>query len=318
MAAGCSGGGGSNSPNYKREGWLRKKYLQEGLSSREVADEAGCSKTTICKYLGKYDIDVRGRNPPPDGAKYADRGWMKKKYVERGASINDIADELGCGEGTVQSWLAKHGIETRSVSNHIELSPDLCEVFDGFLLGDGSMDMPYKGARYQHGDKHIEFIGWLDSLMEEFGVDRGGDVTYSSGVYRWRSKYIIELTNVYSKWYPDGERKIPDDFELTPTKLLLWYIGDGSYLNQHEPTIYCEGHIGDLSPVMTQLRDVGIEATVMSRAIYVGSESRGTFFDYVLSSPYRPNGYEYKFPEDRDYGDGVADPKAFDRGGKSS
>lgn len=44
---------------WRDEGWMRGKYLGEGLSTKEVAEEAGCSPGTVSKWLKKFGISLR-------------------------------------------------------------------------------------------------------------------------------------------------------------------------------------------------------------------------------------------------------------------
>ena len=39
--------------------WLVQKYHREGLSQRQIADEAGCSQLTIMKAMQKHGIPAR-------------------------------------------------------------------------------------------------------------------------------------------------------------------------------------------------------------------------------------------------------------------
>lgn len=50
----------SNTKNdfpWRNENRLRKLYAEEGLSSREVANEFGCDKKTVLRWLDKFDIE---------------------------------------------------------------------------------------------------------------------------------------------------------------------------------------------------------------------------------------------------------------------
>lgn len=44
---------------YQDESWLWKSYVDEKMSLREIADEAGCSYQTIYRYLKLFGIPVR-------------------------------------------------------------------------------------------------------------------------------------------------------------------------------------------------------------------------------------------------------------------
>lgn len=56
---------GSNDTRFRDPDWLREKYVEEGLSTWEVADLCGCSQTTIRDWLGRHSIDTRARKRPP-------------------------------------------------------------------------------------------------------------------------------------------------------------------------------------------------------------------------------------------------------------
>lgn len=45
------------------EGWMRKKYCDEGLTGPEIADEINVSPTTISVWLRRHGIETGGRGP---------------------------------------------------------------------------------------------------------------------------------------------------------------------------------------------------------------------------------------------------------------
>ena len=47
---------------YHDEGWLREKYLDEKLSTREIADKADCTAPTIQDWLDRHDIEKRSKS----------------------------------------------------------------------------------------------------------------------------------------------------------------------------------------------------------------------------------------------------------------
>lgn len=51
---------------------------------------------------------------------YKDKDWLMKQYTERGLSTTEIADKTTVTCGTINHWLKKHDIETRSISESIE------------------------------------------------------------------------------------------------------------------------------------------------------------------------------------------------------
>jgi len=46
--------------------------------------------------------------------------------------------------------------------------------------------------------------------------------------YCGSTKVHLDFKRQRKRWYPDGKKRIPEDVLITPTSLLLWYLGDGS------------------------------------------------------------------------------------------
>jgi len=112
-----------NLPDYevlRGEEWLRKKYIEESLSTHQIAERCDFSHTTVRRALIAFEIDVRTRS---DGATAAmedsydelhDEEWLREQYVDLGKSGHQISREVGCCNHTVYRWLDKHDIETRN------------------------------------------------------------------------------------------------------------------------------------------------------------------------------------------------------------
>lgn len=95
---------------YKDRDWLEKKYYDEELQYTEIAEEAGCSISTISRYMNKYGIEPN--LSPYD--KINDKAWLTKQYVEKERHTTDIAEEIGCTHVIVCKWLRKYGVKIRS------------------------------------------------------------------------------------------------------------------------------------------------------------------------------------------------------------
>jgi predicted RNA-binding Zn-ribbon protein involved in translation (DUF1610 family) len=61
-----------------------------------------------------------------------DAEWLARAYVEFERSATEIAEELGCGHGTVTKWLRRHGIPVRSRSEATRLKYALRSRRDEF------------------------------------------------------------------------------------------------------------------------------------------------------------------------------------------
>ena len=62
---------------YQDEVWLRKKYVNEGLSQEDIAEQAGCSNATIYRALHRYSIPTRTANGYVQGMTFVERFWSK-------------------------------------------------------------------------------------------------------------------------------------------------------------------------------------------------------------------------------------------------
>jgi len=104
---------------WQNEETLRELYIKQDLSTREAADELGCSKRTIQRWLDKFDIPT-DPSTHEQGGPWRDRETMIELYKDEGKSIQQIAEELNTGNWTIQTWLDKHGIDTRESYKHTD------------------------------------------------------------------------------------------------------------------------------------------------------------------------------------------------------
>lgn len=100
--------------------WLRNKYIDEGKSGQEIADEIGVSKYSVYRALKRHGIDTRKRT-----SKYPilmDREWLHDQYIIQEKSMKIIAEEVGCSVGVVHSHLVAKDIPTRSIRKSVKLA----------------------------------------------------------------------------------------------------------------------------------------------------------------------------------------------------
>lgn len=104
--------------DHRDESYLREKYLDEGMSVYEIADDCDVTNATICNWLSKHGIETRVRTTKPEKSapdeRLTDAGWLGEKYTEQQMSAPAIADICDCSTNAVYGWLVRHDIETRS------------------------------------------------------------------------------------------------------------------------------------------------------------------------------------------------------------
>jgi len=83
---------------YRNKKWLKKKYINENLSSQEIADLLGLkSGSTIIKWLKKFDIPRRQiyKERHKELLKKISKEWLIQKYWKEHLSLTKIARLLG-------------------------------------------------------------------------------------------------------------------------------------------------------------------------------------------------------------------------------
>mgnify|MGYP001562249486 FL=1 len=95
--------------NYKNYLWLKKKYADEGLSLREIAEICSVSNHLIAEWVRKFGIKIKKTEP-------LDKEWLIQKYVIEKIGMYDIAKLLNQSYNKVRYWMDKYGIERRNKS----------------------------------------------------------------------------------------------------------------------------------------------------------------------------------------------------------
>jgi hypothetical protein len=113
------------------------------------------------------------------------------------------------------------------------------EYVDGFLLGDGGLGidkrMKSKKARFRCTLEHKEFCEYLIKPFE--GTIKKYNHKKMKQGFGWYgcSKYSKEAYKHYLRWYKEQNGKIskqvPEDVVISPTSVMMWYLGDGSVVH---------------------------------------------------------------------------------------
>lgn len=103
------------SKEYSDEAWLREKYVDQRLSTREVAAECGCCKTTVRNWLKEFGIDRAGCERQAADRRLTDKEWLQQQHIEQRRTAKEIAVECGCSETTVHRWFNRHDIDSKGL-----------------------------------------------------------------------------------------------------------------------------------------------------------------------------------------------------------
>lgn len=171
--------------------------------------------------------------------------------------------------------------------------PDM-ELFDALLVGDGTLDNGGSGNyRLTVSTVKEEYARHLEDLLSWMHLStRVSEFDDRQDLYIVRTIAIPEITEQYERWYPNGEKRIPDDFNITPTTLKHWYAADGHLKTENPNPRVSIGSAKEMD------RSAEIEEIFPFPVSYVGYEIcfRTKDTEKVLSymgDP--PPGFEYKW-----------------------
>lgn len=91
-------------------------YVEQKLSTIEIADKFDVGQSTVHRKLDKNDIERRNIGGCAD-APWRDKEKLYRLYAEKKLSTHEIANRLGASGGcTIVKWLREYGIAVRSQS----------------------------------------------------------------------------------------------------------------------------------------------------------------------------------------------------------
>ena len=252
---------------------------------------------------------------------------LRKAYLEDKLSTTEISKRNLLGgnfsSGKVYSLLKKFKIPSRSISESVSMSTSLLprnesfldeaslEWIDGFLLGDGYIGFrksDFMGARFVIGSTTKE---WTDFAMTKLSAyhpsqsKQSGKPSKRRPNTTWSSQTLThpDIVAQAKRWYPNGKKIVPQDVKITPTSILLWYLGDGSLFVNHRKNITvlrlatCAFSRSDIKNVLLpKLRALGLDCARQrwKNDIVIKSKSVGRFFEIIGNkSPFEQ--YQYKF-----------------------
>jgi len=247
-------------------------------------------------------------------------------YWGNGYTQWQISDIFGCGHGTIQRRMIEYGIPCRTAGYAVTdfiFNDRQKEIFEGCMLGDGSLEWITNYCRFENCDIHKEYLVWL---QHQLGIEHISKVKpkYDSAGYAYhhelRTSVIPSLLDEHKRWYPYETRRgthenrqtkiIPNDIEITPIKMLFWYLGDGNYHKKRNVAHFTNYLIFDDWMIMLKkickLLDVngGISINkhrkdkngIQIYNLRLNKDVTIKFFDMVDSLDFDiPNCYQYKF-----------------------
>jgi transposase len=206
---------------WRDEEWLRKEYHDKEKTQKEVAKTAGCSISTVKRWMKRFEIPRRSlseAHAEGDIAKLRDREWLYEHYYGKDMSARQIAQKINSNNDSVLGWLDRHGIERKHRSE---------------VMSDGDVQKLHDKAWLQR--EYVEKERDAPDIADECDVD-------NMTVYNWLDKHEIStrpqsvaMSNgdveklSDSKWlkekYADeglSTREIGEDLNVSKGTVLRW------------------------------------------------------------------------------------------------
>ena len=172
----------------------------------------------------------------------------------------------------------------------------------GCLLGDGGMRCKTNALlEINHSAKQSEYVEWKYRELEELVSTKPHKRFGNAGriAYRFTTRSLPVLTQIYRKFYRSGKKIIPDNLIIHPISLAVWFMDDGCksyraiYLNTQKFTITEQNK---LSLLLRQ--QFGIKASLNKDKQYyrlrIAVSSVGRFLEIIR--PYLLPMFCYKTP----------------------
>lgn len=262
---------------YKDKSWLKQKYIEEGLSQKEISDICRGSRSTVGYHIRKNNLSKSNYT----------------KCHDCGGNFSAIGHHWGLSD-----------------CGFPEISQHQFEVMTGLLMSDGNVYVPTNAHKpvFRCTMKSLsqKFINYLSNSVL-------GDISISVDEYKSGGYETVGMRTVchpklekFLQWYKTGE-KIWNycDIELTPTVLKYLYVGDGTYntISSHDYLSISAANEYDRSDEVSNLfQDIGfnpsIHKGISNNSKYLNiqfskKESRD-LFEY-MGEPL-PS-FEYKWPK---------------------
>lgn len=238
---------------------LRKKYLDEEKSLREIAKELEACLGTVCKWMKKCDIPRRDSGKAQHVAKRhsVDLTDYQKRYIEG----------LILGDGYVNGF--KYAGSFYLGDSSKEYVKYLSEIFNDF------------GIKNDVSERANDFYLYTKRypIFKQFR-----EQWYSEEGKRIPEDYKITPVSLLNWYIGDGFRsKFRNEYNSEEV-----HVGIANSLFSSEKK----------KEIIDQLSERGIKASLhRDGEITILKDSQPAFFEFILQGGSIPPSYEYKFPE---------------------
>jgi len=141
---------------------LRELYVEERLTTYEIADRFDTSSSTISAALERHGIEARsGGSGLEHGQPWHDESNLRELYVNQQLTAEEVGERLGCSQSTVLLQLRKFGIPRRHNYPHFKTREDGYEVVRHMVDGEQYIVRVHRLVAVANGElSPSEFCDW--------------------------------------------------------------------------------------------------------------------------------------------------------------
>lgn len=255
------------------EEFLRREYLVNLKSQRQIAYTVGCDRKLIQNYMRRFGI-------PRRSSAYALHIRHKKNF-NLSQEIKNYIDGLLLGDGHIRQkscWSAPY-IQTFAI-RYEKWTRKIQRDFKKFGIVSNT----------------------LEQTQEAKTMKKTGQQFPLSEMIKLSTKFYEEFILFRKRWYPNGFKIVPKDIELTPQLLANWHMGDGEFdTNTRRVALAVNAFsLLDVQFLINKLKEFRIESKNHPKRtqgnqprIRLNSRNSEKFLD--ITEPYKVSCFDYKW-----------------------
>lgn len=215
------------------------EFYKNGLSLDEISEHMNLSVAAVASrtfYLKLGDKYMRSNNPKFK-APYQDYDWCYERYVIKGMSHQEMADECDASLRVIQKWCSEiHKLNRRTFKENKMLSDIQYQIILFGTLGDGHIDKRENQPMYieSHSIGEKDYVFWKYNQLKDLCSSKpkyykGGYQDFGSGkeylckpYYRFETRIINDLKEIRNM------PRINKIEKLNEFGLVLHCLDDGS------------------------------------------------------------------------------------------
>ena len=155
------------------------------------------------------------------------------------------------------------------------LSQTQYSVIIGSLLGDGYVrKVPGRQNAFleiNHSIKQKDYVDWKYEILKNITVSEPKEriIDERRTAYRFYTKQLSEFTQLQKMFYINGIKSIPNDMNISPLSLAVWFMDDGSKCRTDDVYLNTQQFgLRDQVKLLEMLKTLNIDARLNKDKIY--------------------------------------------------